>query len=75
MQVEKEYQRKGLGRFLMTALEKMARFYNMEKFILTVLTNNENGLNFFKTLGFATDDTSPDKNENSGYEILSKSLL
>lgn len=75
MQVEKEYQRKGLGRFLMNALEKMARHFQMEKLILTVLTNNEAGITFFKSLGFGTDDTSPDANENSGYQILSKLLL
>lgn len=59
----------------MLALEKIARHHEMEKFILTVLTNNENGLAFFKGLGFATDDTSPDAREETGYAILSKSLL
>lgn len=53
MQVEKEHQRKGLGRFLMSALEKMARHYQMEKLILTVLTNNEAGSTFFKNVGFS----------------------
>lgn len=75
MQVEKDYQRKGLGRFIMSALEKMAKHNHMEKLILTVLTNNEDGITFFKSLGFGTDDTTPDKNENCGYQILSKSLL
>lgn len=75
MQIEKEYQRKGLGRFMMTALEKMAQLYEMEKLILTVLTNNEDGITFFKSLGFSKDDSSPDAAENSGYEILSKSLV
>lgn len=75
MQVEKDYQRKGLGRFIMNALEKMARHNQMEKLILTVLTNNEAGIVFFKGLGFGVDDTSPDAAENSGYQILSKLLL
>lgn len=75
LQVEKEYQRKGLGRFLMNALEKMARYYQMEKLILTVLTNNEDGITFFKDLGFGIDDTTPDASENSGYQIMSKLLL
>lgn len=75
MQVEQEYQRKGLGRFIMNALEQMARHYQMEKLILTVLTNNEMAITFFKGLGFGTDDTSPDAAENSGYQILSKLLL
>lgn len=75
MQVESQYQRKGLGRFIMMALERVARHHEMEKLILTVLTNNENGLAFFKGLGFAADDTSPDAKEATGYAILSKSLL
>lgn len=75
MQVEQEHQRKGLGRFMMNALEKMARHYEMEKLILTVLTNNENGLTFFKSLGFATDDTTPDEREGTGYVIMSKLLF
>lgn len=75
MQVEKEYQRKGLGRFIMNALEKMARHYQMEKLILTVLTNNEDGITFFKSIGFGVDDNTPDAAENCGYQILSKLLL
>lgn len=75
MQIEKTYQRKGLGRFMMTALEKIAKHYGMEKLILTVLSNNEDGLTFFKSLGFSKDDSSPDTVENTGYEILSKSLI
>lgn len=47
----------------------------MDKLILTVLTNNESGITFFKGLGFGVDDTSPDAAENSGYQILSKLLL
>lgn len=75
MQIEKEFQRKGLGRFMMSALERMAKYYEMEKIILTVLTNNDSGIEFFKNLGYTVDDTSPDKSENAGYEILSKSML
>lgn len=72
MQIEKDYQRKGLGKFMMTALERMAKMYEMEKIILTVLLNNSDGLTFFKSLGFGKDDSSPDAHENTGYEILSK---
>lgn len=75
MQVEQEYRRKGLGRFIMSALEKMARHYQMEKLILTVLTNNEAAIAFFKGIGFGLDETSPDAAENCGYQILSKLLL
>lgn len=75
MQVVKEYQRKGLGKFIMTILEKMAKQYEMEKLVLTVLTNNAAGITFFKSIGFAVDDTSPEISENTGYQIMSKSLF
>lgn len=75
MQVVKEYQRKGLGKFIMTILDKMAKHYEMEKLVLTVLANNDAGTTFFKSIGYSLDDTSPETNENSGYQILSKSLL
>lgn len=75
MQIEKEYHRHGLGTHMMTVLEKMGKFYEMEKLILTVLENNTDSIEFFRRLGFATDDTTPDKAEKSGYEILSKKLF
>lgn len=50
----------------------MAKHYNMEKLILTVLSNNEDGIKFFNSMGFITDDTSPDK--PTDYAILSKNM-
>ncbi|XP_037028284.1 N-alpha-acetyltransferase 40 [Bradysia coprophila] len=72
LQIEKEYQRKGLGKFFIDALERMAKQYGMEKLILTVLSNNEDGIKFFNSMGFTTDDTSPDA--PTDYSILSKSM-
>lgn len=72
LQIEKDYQRKGIGRFLLNALERMAKHYQMEKLILTVLCNNQNALDFFTRMGFQPDDTSPTKTEAMSYEILSK---
>lgn len=72
LQIEKEYQRKGLGRFFINALERMAKHYNMEKLILTVLSNNEDGIKFFNSMGFITDDTSP--SPPTDYAILSKTM-
>jgi GNAT superfamily N-acetyltransferase len=37
LQVSKSYQGKGLGRYLMTLLEALARHYQMKKVMLTVL--------------------------------------
>lgn len=73
LQIEKEYQRKGLGRFFINALERMAKHYNMEKLILTVLSNNEDGIKFFNNVGFVTDDTSP--SPPTDYSILSKNMI
>lgn len=53
----------------------MAKLYEMEKLILTILTNNTESKEFFQKFGLNLDDTSPDKSENSGYEILSKQLF
>lgn len=72
LQIEKDYQRKGLGRFFINALERMAKHYNMEKLILTVLSNNEDGIKFFNSMGFTTDDTSP--SAPTDYAILSKNI-
>lgn len=72
LQIEKEYQRKGLGRFFINALERMAKHYSMEKLILTVLNNNEEGIKFFNSMGFITDDTSP--SAPTDYAILSKNM-
>lgn len=72
LQIEKEYQRKGLGRFFINALERMAKHYEMEKLILTVLSNNEDGIKFFNSMGFKPDDTTPDA--PSDYAILSKTM-
>lgn len=67
MQNEKAYQR-----FMMTTLEKIAKHYEMNKLILTVVSNNEGRLTFFNSLGFSKNESSPDAVENIGYEILSK---
>jgi len=45
---------------MMETLESCARFWQLEKIMLTVLNNNEDSLVFFKTLGYVTDETSPD---------------
>jgi N-alpha-acetyltransferase 40 len=74
MQVDESFQRKGLGGFMMEALEKIARQNNLQKVVLTVLTNNEGGLKFYKRLDYTTDENSPDASENLGYEIMSKLL-
>ncbi|KAL7729334.1 hypothetical protein ACLKA6_008909 [Drosophila palustris] len=75
IQISPEYQRKGLGKFMMETLESCARFWQLEKIMLTVLNNNESSLKFFKTLGYVTDETSPDVLQEADYQILSKTML
>ncbi|XP_058062282.1 N-alpha-acetyltransferase 40 [Anopheles bellator] len=75
LQIVPEYQRQGLGAFMMKALEQMAQHFSMERVVLTVLKNNEDGIRFYKRLGYEVDETSPDKEENAAYEIMSKSVL
>ncbi|XP_055607656.1 N-alpha-acetyltransferase 40 [Uranotaenia lowii] len=75
MQVESEFQRKGLGKFMMLALEKMAKRFGMERLVLTVLKNNDDGMRFYKNLGYDIDEMSPDKADNEAYEILSKLMI
>lgn len=50
MQVEENYQRKGLGRFIMELLETIAKAWKMEKIILTILKNNSIASNFYNGL-------------------------
>lgn len=51
LQLEESARGKGLGRFMMQALESMASKHKMQKVVLTVLKNNLPALQFFYTLG------------------------
>lgn len=75
MQIETESQRKGLGKFMMTALENCAKHWEMEKVVLTVLKNNPIASEFFSKIGYTLDETSPDVLEKAEYEIFSKKLI
>eukprot|EP00201_Polytomella_parva_P004771 CAMPEP_0175076874 /NCGR_PEP_ID=MMETSP0052_2-20121109/23017_1 /TAXON_ID=51329 ORGANISM="Polytomella parva, Strain SAG 63-3" /NCGR_SAMPLE_ID=MMETSP0052_2 /ASSEMBLY_ACC=CAM_ASM_000194 /LENGTH=231 /DNA_ID=CAMNT_0016346157 /DNA_START=159 /DNA_END=854 /DNA_ORIENTATION=- len=78
--LEKSARQIGLGTHLMTCLEHAARRANMDKITLTVFTENENAVRFYRRLGFDLDDTSltrsldPPFGHECGYHILSKSL-
>ncbi|XP_046834238.1 N-alpha-acetyltransferase 40 [Vespa crabro] len=75
LQLEESARGKGLGRFMMQALESMASKHKMQKVVLTVLKNNLPALQFFYTLGFKLDNTSPLESEKKDYIILSKQVL
>lgn len=51
LQLEPEVRRKGLGRFMMSALESMASRNQMLKVILTVFKHNPSAIQFYYTLG------------------------
>uniref|UniRef100_A0A7G3AM73 N-alpha-acetyltransferase 40 n=1 Tax=Lutzomyia longipalpis TaxID=7200 RepID=A0A7G3AM73_LUTLO len=73
-QLEESARRKGLGSHMMSILEKAAAHWRMEKIVLTVLKNNPSGMDFFRKIGYTTDETSPGREENQPYEILSRDI-
>lgn len=61
----------GIGRFLINAMEELATYYNMEKLTLQVFLQNTNALNFYHSMGFEIDETSPSP-ETADYLVLCK---
>lgn len=51
LQLELAFRRKGLGCFMMSALESMAKQNQMVKVVLTVFKHNPSAIQFFYTLG------------------------
>lgn len=75
LQIEDGHKNKGLGEHLMKTLESLAKVWEMDRVVLTLLTNNEGASRFYKNrLGYILDDTTPDKSEVTAYEILSKQV-
>lgn len=75
LQIVDGYKNKGLGEHLMKTLESLAKVWEMDRVVLTLLTNNEGASRFYKNrLGYLLDETSPDKSEETSYEILSKQV-
>ena len=71
IQIDGKYQRKGIGRFMMFALEMLAFKADMRKIMLTILKNNHETDKFFKQImKFEIDETCPKSHVD--YEILSK---
>eukprot|EP00977_Amphora_coffeiformis_P006676 scaffold1453_cov195-Amphora_coffeaeformis.AAC.12 len=76
IQVEADFQRKGLGRSLMLVLEEVGRQTQMTKIMLTVFHRNAEGMKFYMDrMGYAIDEASPSQcGDRVDYEILSKPL-
>ena len=76
LQVEDEYQRKGLGRFLMQAAEFIALKRKMEAVLLTVFKENIGSRQFYYNMKYQPHSTSPDPNDpEEDHEILFKPLV
>nr|CAG4646752.1 EOG090X0MNC [Macrothrix elegans] len=77
LQLEDTCRRKGLGKFMLQILELMAFRSNLVKVVLTVFMHNPEALQFFKALGYKTDETNPENTCGTQYDyvILSKQNL
>lgn len=58
----------------MNTLEALAKVFELERVVLTLLTNNDGATRFYKRLGYTLDEMSPNKDEETAYEILSKEI-
>lgn len=74
LQIDDGYKSKGIGAHLMKALESLAKVWELERVVLTLLTNNEGAKRFYDRLGYTLDEMSPDKSEETAYEIYSKQV-
>lgn len=74
LQLKYEIRRQGLGKFMLQILELIAFSNGMKKVILTVLKNNPGAIEFFKSMNYEVDDTSPidDAFDTYDYVIMSK---
>ena len=75
IQIDSDYQRKGLGKFMMQVLEILAIKAEMRKIMVSVLKHNPGASSFFKkTMKYDIDENCPDDNEfeQYDYEILSR---
>ncbi len=74
LQVSEEFQRRGLGNYLMTILKLLAIRFKMYKVMLTVFKHNTNAIDFYvNKLKLKIDKSSPSKygQISIDYEILS----
>jgi ribosomal protein S18 acetylase RimI-like enzyme len=72
LQIEQNFQNKGIGEHLMKCLEKLAKVWQMDRVVLTVLSNNDGALRFYNRLGYTIDETNP--NDEPAYQIFSKEI-
>lgn len=73
LQVADDYQRLGIGTYLMDILKLLAIRFRMYKVMLTVFRHNRNAIDFYvNKFGFRVDKSSPSKfDQLTDYEIFS----
>ena len=76
-----DWQGKGIGALLMSAIEDIGRRVGVEKSMLTVFRSNQNAIMFYNKLGYVEDEFSPGPRKlrngttkEPSYVILSKTL-
>jgi len=74
LHVAASHRRRGCGCALMTALEALGGFLQMDLCVLTVFTANAAARAFYQSMGYTPDVTSPAPSSGVGYAILSKPL-
>ena len=72
MQLAPEARRQGLGKHLMQMAELVARKQGMQWVFLTVFKSNPDAVNFYTSLRYTEDDTSP--GEGAPHTIMSKCI-
>jgi GNAT superfamily N-acetyltransferase len=72
IQICKDWQSRGLGKYLMTVLHDIGARFKMYKVMLTCFKHNESTLSFYAKLGYTPDIMSPSRSgQDVDYEILS----
>jgi ribosomal protein S18 acetylase RimI-like enzyme len=75
LQVHSQYQGKGIGKYLMGLIHRIAAKAGLNKVMLTVLNANVKARKFYDTLGYHIDVTSPSQHgENVDYEIMGNDI-
>mmetsp|Transcript_29946 Transcript_29946/g.72329 ORF Transcript_29946/g.72329 Transcript_29946/m.72329 type:complete len:377 (+) Transcript_29946:167-1297(+) len=79
LQVHPKHRSLGLGRHLMTIIERLSAIMGMQKIMLTAFRSNRNAMRFYESrCGYSVDESSPsnfndeEDAEECDYEILSK---
>ena len=76
LQLTEQTRGKGLGKFLMEAVEDVAHKQRMQCVMLTVFKANVGAVRLYEKLGYVVDESSPSQCgvPDSSYEIMSKQV-